>query len=339
MAKRFVLSGYFGFKNFGDEAILSALVNKLQQDKHHLTIISANPEYTKGKFKHVRSVYTFDLWNIAGFISKSDCLISGGGSLLQDVTSIKSLLYYLTIIFIALFFRKKVIIFAQGIGPIKSTIGQILTRAILRHCTYVSVRDKKSQGLLAKWGIKSDLLCDPVFSTIVPRIKKDGSVAVQLRDFKTMTEDFIDRLASKISTTFPGKEIKIYPLQHSMDIEICKNFEKAIKLLQPDTPIRIMENLTDEEVIGNIAQSEYLIAMRFHAIIAGIISGVKTLGINYDVKVEKLCNEFNLPYIELDKEFKDEFEELQKINPEELREKVKINPFNWENIDKVISDQ
>ena len=111
MAKRFVLSGYFGFKNFGDEAILSVLVNKLQQDKHHLTIISSDPEYTRKKYKHIRSVYTFDLWDIAGFISKSDCLISGGGSLLQDVTSLKSLFYYLVIIFIALFFRKKVIIF------------------------------------------------------------------------------------------------------------------------------------------------------------------------------------------------------------------------------------
>ena len=53
MKKRFVLSGYFGFKNFGDEAILSVLVNKLQKDGHRITIISSDPEYTKNQYKHI----------------------------------------------------------------------------------------------------------------------------------------------------------------------------------------------------------------------------------------------------------------------------------------------
>ena len=100
--KRFVLSGYFGFKNFGDEAILSVLVNKLQQYKHRITVISSDPKYTIGKFKHIRSVYTFKIPDIIGAIAKSDFLISGGGSLLQDATSLKSLIYYLFIIFIGL---------------------------------------------------------------------------------------------------------------------------------------------------------------------------------------------------------------------------------------------
>ena len=189
---------------------------------------------------------------------------------------------------------------------------------------------------MTKWGINSDLLCDPVFSTNISQTEKDGSIAVQLRDFKTMTEDFIDRLASKISKTFQGKEIKIYPLQYSIDLDVCKKFERAIKLLQPDIPVKIIDKLTDEEIVNNIARSEYLIAMRFHAIIVGIISGIKTLGINYDIKVEKLCDEFNLPSIEIDKDFNDEFEKLQKINLDELNEKVKTNNFNWENIDKTI---
>ena len=130
MSKRVVLSGYFGFKNFGDEAILSLLVNKLQSDKHRITVISHDPNYTKSIYKHIRSVYTFDFTNIIGAISKSDVLISGGGSLLQDVTSIKSLIYYLLVIFIALFLKKTVIIFAQGIGPINSLLGNILTKII-----------------------------------------------------------------------------------------------------------------------------------------------------------------------------------------------------------------
>ena len=53
MKKRFVLSGYFGFKNFGDEAILSVLVKKLQADGHRITIISSDPQYTKKQFKHI----------------------------------------------------------------------------------------------------------------------------------------------------------------------------------------------------------------------------------------------------------------------------------------------
>ena len=108
MTKRAVLSGYFGFKNFGDEAILSLLVNKLQSLKYSVTVISSNPDYTKAQFKHIRCVKTFDISNIAGFILKSDVLISGGGSLLQDVTSLKSLIYYLFIIFLGIFFNKKV---------------------------------------------------------------------------------------------------------------------------------------------------------------------------------------------------------------------------------------
>ena len=92
MTKKFVLSGYFGFKNFGDEAILSVLVNKLQEYKHEITIISSNPQYTLSKFSNIKSIYTFKIIDIFNTLSKADYLISGGGSLLQDTTSLKSLI-------------------------------------------------------------------------------------------------------------------------------------------------------------------------------------------------------------------------------------------------------
>ena len=114
MKKRVVLSGYFGFKNFGDEAILSVLINKLQQDKHRITVISSNPQYTKSQYKHIRSVQTFNIPDIFAAIRKSDVLISGGGSLLQDVTSLKSLFYYLFVIFLGLFLHKRCHYFCTG---------------------------------------------------------------------------------------------------------------------------------------------------------------------------------------------------------------------------------
>ena len=84
MPKRFVLSGYFGFKNFGDEAILDVLVKRLQSLDQEITVFSSNPEYTKSLFDNINSIYTFDISSVIKAIFSSDIVISGGGSLLQD---------------------------------------------------------------------------------------------------------------------------------------------------------------------------------------------------------------------------------------------------------------
>lgn len=336
MSKRFVLSGYFGFKNFGDEAILSVLVKKLKQDKHRLTIISSDPKYTMKQYKHIRSVYTFKILDIIGAISKSDVLISGGGSLLQDVTSIKSLVYYLFIIFLGLVLHKKVIIFAQGIGPINNQICQLMTKTLLKHCTYVSVRDNKSSELLKSWGINADLLCDPIFSTEIPETEKKDVVAVQLRDFRTMNEDFIDRLAQKIVSEFPNKPVEIYSFQDAIDLNICQKLEKSIQLLNSNVKVSLYSDLTNEEIVERLSQAKYLIAMRFHAIIVGLLSGVNILSINYDIKVEKISKEFNLPMIDLKKDFKNQFELLKNEVPQDYMAKVKSKNFDWSGFEKAI---
>ncbi|MBD5401703.1 polysaccharide pyruvyl transferase CsaB [bacterium] len=337
MKKRFVLSGYFGFKNFGDEAILSVLINKLQKDGHKITVISSDPKYTTEQYKYIRSIQTFKILDIIFAILKSDVLVSGGGSLLQDVTSIKSLIYYLTIIFIALILQKKVIIFAQGIGPINNKFGQILTKILLKHCTYVSVRDKKSFELLESWGIESDLLCDPIFSTVIPSTEKTNTVAVQLRNFNTMNRDFIDRLAQKTVQEFSEKKIEIFSFQDSIDYDICQEFQKAVNLLNPHIETKLYSNLSNEDIINKLSKAEFLIAMRFHAIIIGLLAECKILSINYDIKVEKISNEFNIPMLDLKKEFSTQFNELKKQIPQNKKEQLKKNSFNWTNFDLAIN--
>lgn len=334
--KRFVLSGYFGFKNFGDEAILSVLVNKLSEYGHKITVISSDTKYTKSKFNFVRSVYTFKIYDVIGAIFKSDFLISGGGSLLQDTTSLKSLLYYLFVIFTGLILGKKVIIFAQGIGPINSKIGQFLTKILLKCCTYVSVRDFKSFELLKKWGVESELLCDPIFSTKIQDVEKSNTLAVQLRDCNAMNGDFIDRLAQKVVCEFSDMNIEIYSFQDLLDLEVCRNFEKAVNLLNPEIKTVVYSNLTDEEIIDKISHSKYMIAMRFHSLIVGLLAQVKVLGINYDIKVEKLADEFNFPLINLKKEFNNEFDILKNEDIDEIQAKVSLKNFNWSTFEKVI---
>ena len=145
---KYVVSGYIGFDNFGDEAIASVLSQKLKSaGAEKITLISSKPQKTSEQYE----VNSCGMLNFLPALIKSDILISGGGSLLQDVTSLKSLIYYLIVIFCALVLRKKVQIYAQGIGPINSKIGQFLTKHILRHVNEISVRDMKSKELLSGW--------------------------------------------------------------------------------------------------------------------------------------------------------------------------------------------
>lgn len=157
-----VISGYYGYENFGDELILDVLLEHLKSLNLDITVLSGNIDYTMSR-NCVKAVNRFDIKRVISEIKSSDVLISGGGSLLQDVTSFKSLIYYLFIISLGILFNKKVIIFAQGIGPIKNKFGKIMTKLLLKQCYYVSVRDENSYNLLKSWDIASDILPDPVF--------------------------------------------------------------------------------------------------------------------------------------------------------------------------------
>lgn len=282
---KYVVSGYIGFDNFGDEAIASVLTQNLKKiGAEKITLISSNPQKT-AKLYDVESAGMF------GFlkpIMESDVLISGGGSLLQDVTSLKSLIYYLGIIMTALFFRKKVIIFAQGFTPFRTKIGKFLTKFVLKRCHKITVRDEKSQMLLKEMGIDSILVTDPVFGIGINVSEKRG-IGLQLRSFPTLTDEFVEKLVAEIKTRFPSQEIKLISLQDSIDLPVLEKIDG-----------KIYKNLTVQDALQELASLEYLIGMRFHACLIAAKAGVKVLGINYDVKVETLAKTLGFPLVKLD---------------------------------------
>ena len=305
---KYIVSGYIGFDNFGDEAIAKVLVEQLKKHgAEKITLISSNPDKTAKLYK----VESCGMFNFIPSLIKSDVLISGGGSLLQDVTSLKSLLYYLVIIYYALIMGKKVEIFAQGIGPIHSKTGRILTRFALKSADKISVRDKKSQELLLEWGIKSELVADPILELELPKLNNTGTIGVQLRKFQGIDDNFLNKLAFEIKKNFSDKKVLLLSLQDSIDLDTCRKFAEILKGIGIDSDV--LYGLSVNEVIDSIVSLEYLVAMRFHANIAGIKAGVKTLAINYDPKVEKLAQEYNLPLINPEQQdFSEEFEKLLK---------------------------
>ena len=327
--KKILISGYYGFDNFGDEAILGVLINHLRGND--ITVLSSNPEKT-GRTHNVNSLNSFNLKLIVERLPKFDMLISGGGSLLQNVTSNKSLFYYCGLINIMASLKKDVVIFAQGIGPVKGFWGKLIVKSALKKCKYISVRDEKSQELLKSWGIESNLVCDPIFDLNVPTPKKTRKVGIQLRKFASLTDELFDEIIKQVALKFSDREIELICFQDSEDEGISKVFLNKLKKKNPTINANIIKNLTNKEVIEKVSEYDYLIGMRFHACLLGLKYGIKTLAISYDPKVETLAKNVNIPYLVMDSkknDYKKAFEDLEKLSPFNLLNFANSQEFDW----------
>lgn len=334
--KSAVVSGYYGFDNFGDDAVLKVLVEGLRE-KYTLTVLSANPKKTMNSYK-VKSVYSFDYLEVIKTISDSQLFISGGGSLLQDVTSFKSLLYYLLLLYFAILLRKDVVIFAQGIGPLKSKLSSFLVRYALKSAKVVTVRDKVSEELLKSWGITSILVDDPVFSLQISNAEKQkNTVGIQLRSFAGLNEKALESLANFVNETFCDKKIVLYSLQDAIDLEICQKFAKFLKF----ESVEIKYNLEIDDVIKELSTLETLIAMRFHAVLIALRAGVRVLPIVYDKKVRILSETAGLDFVELESlqggtEHLDKcLKRLENIDVDVIQNKFKNKNFDFSLFDDI----
>jgi polysaccharide pyruvyl transferase WcaK-like protein len=93
---RLDLSGYYGFSNSGDEAVLKSILTALEDAgkqagiKIEPIVLSGDPDWTKRQYG-VEAVHRTKLGEVRQALKNSDGLISGGGSLLQDATGLGSI--------------------------------------------------------------------------------------------------------------------------------------------------------------------------------------------------------------------------------------------------------
>ncbi|MBQ0068047.1 MAG: polysaccharide pyruvyl transferase CsaB [Phascolarctobacterium sp.] len=306
MSGKIVLSGYYGFNNAGDEAILTAIVNSIRSKiaDVELVVISGNPKRTSIR-NDVISIHRFNFIGIIKNLLNSDLLISGGGSLLQDVTSIKSLLYYLTIIFLGHCCSKNVMLYAQGIGPIRRNWLKKLTAYVLQYTDILTVRDKESQMFLRELGLSEEkilLTADAVF--LLPQIGlDDGKVLLNRHGVDTNNKniigvavrswdndkylgalvDALDALADE------GNRVFLIPFQYSADIVIARKVQHAMR-----HDAKILEReYSSEELLSLIGNLKLLVGMRLHSLIFASVMGVPFVALDYDPKVESFVNMVN----------------------------------------------
>ncbi|MQL51531.1 polysaccharide pyruvyl transferase CsaB [Desulfofundulus thermobenzoicus] len=160
---RVVVSGYYGFRNLGDEAVLLAMLEAFKsqwaqrrtgrRDGTLQVVVLSNDSGQTRRLYGVEAVNRWHIKEIYRVLREADLLISGGGSLLQDVTGIKSLLYYLGVMWLAVQLKKPVVFYAQGIGPVRTVLGRFLVRRVANRARLIIVRDEQSARDLARMGV------------------------------------------------------------------------------------------------------------------------------------------------------------------------------------------
>lgn len=300
MSKQVMISGYYGFENFGDDLILSVLVHYLKGFGVEPVVLSENPQET-ARLLDVKSILRTDIPGIWKALESMQAFISGGGGLFQDVTGPASPLYYGGLIEMARWRRVPVAMFGQGIGPIRTGIGRFMTRRAVKQAQLVVVRDVKSQALLQQLAnVKAELMADPVWLWQPPpeyaRASR-ASLGVSLRPWPSLDDDAIRRLGDCIAQLPQIKQVgvNLIDCQAGADIVPLSRLEQVLK--NHGIPCRWF---SESNCALGIASSSAVLGMRYHAVLVAAQLGIPLVTFSYDPKVQLLSAQLKLADIPLD---------------------------------------
>jgi polysaccharide pyruvyl transferase CsaB len=300
-----LISGYYGFGNLGDEALLRVIVSQLKSRHPYgeIDVLSAKPDETSHDLR-VDATPRWEAKAVRRAIDRADVVISGGGGLLQNATSLRSLVYYAGIIRAASRANRKAMIFAQSIGPLDFW-GRALVKECCKGLSAATVRDKRSLNVLAPLipsGTVLEQTADPVFLYDAPEEdvdltaeglgpQSDPLVIVSVRKAAGMKDrlDVVARAVDRL-TSRHGARVAFLPIGGAPDAEVSTLVIRKCKT----APVLLPE-CTLERAANIIRRAKAVVGMRLHALILAARYNVPFVPIPYDPKVSALCDDLAYP--------------------------------------------
>jgi len=296
-----IINGYYGYKNTGDDALLQAMIENIKaiHSDAKITVLSASPKETSSRYG-VNSINRYNIFKIIKELKESKLYISGGGSLLQDITSTKSLLYYTAMIKLAKRHNNKVVIYANGFGPINKQKNLERVSKALASADYISMREPESASSLKNLipNLTITTSADPAFSLLpcnsqwtkklLAKYKLDDKkkyYAVSLRDWRYNDKTTVDSIAKFCEEMHKRHNfIPVFiTMQSTKDEAITQN---VIQKLSFDSII--IKKATAKELISIMSQMTFSIGMRLHFLIFSANAGAPAIGLSYDPKINSL---------------------------------------------------
>lgn len=317
-----VISGYYGFDNLGDEAILEEIIaeaSRLVSDKSKIVVLSQNPEKTHRVFG-VNSVNRWKMAQLQPYFAKARLFISGGGGLYQDSSSVKSVVYYFGLALLAKLSGAPTVIYAQGVGPLKSPISVALTKTAMGFAQEIAVRDSNSVDLLKSWGIsKARLTADPVWclqptalpaetETALSNVPPDSYLlGLSIRESHHISPSTVEAMAHSLADGAPAGTVLVpLILQHNQDAALLQVFSSIWKSKGHATlELDFSKIERPSQWLSLLSRLNLVVGMRFHALLMALKSGVPAVGLAYDPKVSYLMKNFEQPCLNLAKSSSD----------------------------------
>jgi len=296
--KKVLLFGYYGYQNTGDEAILQTVIQQLRSalPDISLTVLTYKSEETEQKYG-VKAVSRNRFIELIRGIKACDVVVSGGGSILQDVTSSRSLLYYLALIWLAKKMGKRVMFYGNGLGPITRFFNRHLAKHVLNQVDVITLRDFQSKEALHALGVKKavDVTADIAFAMkpLEASVGKEILTAQGLHPEKRVIGISVrpwhgkERYKKVLAKTADhlqqlNYQVLFIPMQYPHDYHLSKE----ICALMKRPGVVLAHQYSPQEILTLIGQLDLLIGMRLHALIFSAIAGVPMVGLEYENKVK-----------------------------------------------------
>lgn len=289
-----IICGYYGHGNCGDEMIMRQIV-KTQRERDaeaRLGIMTARGIAPDGAV----GIHRYRPDEVARALRNSGSLILGGGSLLQDTTSRRSLLYYLSLIRAARRMGLPVMLYANGIGPL-SPRGERLCREVLCGVDVISLRDGDSLETVKNMKLPHTrvlLGADPV---LVERGGEEQPVKFPRITFfpkggqKAKDADILPKSIAEIAKIMEYN-VAIAAMNPNEDGGAVRRSAAIMRSLLADTRLTVTETSSDPDAILRlIRRSSLVVGERLHALILAFREGVPAVGIDRDPKIGAFLRE------------------------------------------------
>ncbi len=309
-----LISGYYGFDNAGDDTVLFGIISSLRRhiEQVDITVLSNKPDETRKVF----GIPAYNRWSLVEItrqLRRCDLLVMGGGSLLQDATSPRSVIYYLGIVTIAKMLNKPVIFYAQGVGPISHPLSKKLIDWVVNRVDVITVRDQHSGEDLKSFGVRRA----PIYVTADPALtihpddidlrmgeeilnryiqnRNRPNMAISVRKWKNQTKYRTELAKMADELVNEGWNVFLLPMQYPADIAESEEIMKLMEHPHKDRYVFLLrQKMNFRDIISVIGNMDFVLGMRLHSLILAAVTNVPFTAITYDPKVDRFVQRLNM---------------------------------------------